>query len=148
MAAEDKAEKLQEWTDGFHALSKRLNAILEDRPVIDWEKKLEKYLQLTLKQGDRQSTVSTLRAYLAPWVDWIRLRGSRPTDQLLKQYLSKENAFVRTSYYKIGRAIVDFTNHYVQRFDKVELIKPRGPQKERATLAMPRKMVEALKNTS
>ena len=68
-----------------------------------------------------------------------------PTDQLIKAYLEKEDfRFVRTTYFKIGRAIVDFSNHYLQHWDRVTLIKPHGPQKERATTAMATPVVKAL----
>ena len=50
----------------------------------------------------------------------------------------------RLSYRKIGHAIVKFTNHYVEQWDRVDLIPPLGQKREKATLAMPPHMVKAL----
>ena len=49
----------------------------------------------------------------------------------------------RPSYWKIGKAIKRFCNYYLDG-TRVELIPPLGQMKEKETLAMPPKMVEAL----
>ena len=49
----------------------------------------------------------------------------------------------RLSYWKIGKAIVAFCNHYLEG-RRVKLIPPLGLAKEKATVAMPRQMVKAL----
>ena len=53
-----------------------------------------------------------------------------------------EREVARTSYYKIGCAIVDFCNYYLEHWEAVSLIKPVGHAKEKATLVMPRPMVD------
>ena len=74
---------------------------------------------------------------------WITERGARPTAQRIKDHLIKRK-LARTSYYKIGCAIVDFCNYYLEHWEAVSLIKPVGHAKERATLVMPRPMVDEL----
>ena len=76
---------------------------------------------------------------------WLTLNGSRPTNQLIREYLEKDDfKFGRTTYNKVGGAIVKFTNHFVEQFNEVDLIEPVGPKKERPTLAMATPVLEAL----
>ena len=97
------------------------------------------------RQGDRQATQDTLRDHLTPWVKWISERGGLPTDQLIRKYLERDDfKLAHTSYMKIGHTIVDFSNHYLDQRDRVALIKPHGPTKEKATMAMATPVYEAL----
>ena len=91
VAAEDKARKVLALTSQIHSVATGLRELDKERVVINWHERLGEYLQLTLRQGDRHSTHDTLKAYLAPWVEWLSIRGSLPTDQLIKAYLEKED---------------------------------------------------------
>ena len=79
--------------------------------MLNWGDRLEEYVEAAERQGDRPATLDNLRNYLAPWVEWIRVRGNLPTAQLLRQYLEKDDfEYARTTYNKVGSAIVKFSN--------------------------------------
>ena len=78
-----------------------------------------------------------------PWVKWLTKRGSKPSTQLIKEHLL-ERKLTRLSWVKIGWAIVNFCNWYLEGWERVEFINPVGQAKERDTLAMPREMVDEL----
>ena len=93
-----------------------MKAIQRKRPILNWRNKLEDYVAKTQRQGDRKATQDNLRTYLAPWVEWIGDRGSLPTDQLIRQYLEKDDfRFSHTTYNKVGGVIVKFSNHYLEQ---------------------------------
>ena len=58
--------------------------IKEEGPVVDWAARLKEYVALHVQQKDAPRTITTLRSYLTPWVDWLVKEGSRPTDQRIK----------------------------------------------------------------
>ena len=78
-------------------------------------------------------------------MEWLGRHGSRPTAQLIRDYLEKEDfRFVRTTYNQVGKAIVKFSNHYLEQRNWIALIEPVGPTKEKATVAMDTAVKEAL----
>ena len=88
--------------------------------------------------------MQALRSYLVPWVTWIGENGGQPTTQRILAYLEAKEDLTRSSFSKIGHAIVDFTNRYVEQWDRVNVVPPLGQRKKKPTLAMPRAMVKAL----
>ena len=86
-----------------------------------------------------------MEKFLIPWVEWLNKNGQRPTTQRILEYLeTREGLTTKGSYKKIGFVIVAFTNRYLPSGERVELIPPLGFAKEKATLAMPRYMLDAL----
>ena len=122
----------------------RMNALQTRAPEPDWDARLRQYLGKSAEQKDAATTQSTRKAYLAPWVKWLKEHGGRPTTQRLKNYLATRGDLMRTSYWKIGRAVRDFCNHWAESWERVELVPPHGQQREKETLAMPPEMVDAV----
>ena len=110
---------------------------------MNWRKKLEKYLKLPIKQGDKSVSRDTLRYWLSPWVTWLGKKARMPTSQRLKDYLV-ERDYARASYISIGHAIERFTNHHLEKPEWIELIPPMGPAKRRAPFMMPDAVKDAL----
>ena len=119
--------------------------LAKGEPQVDWEVRLAEYLQQLVEQGDRDATYRTVKTYLTPWVRWLKTHGGRPTNQRLKAYLVERGKYMRTSYWKVGRAIRDFSNHYAEQWNKVSLIRPHGQRREKATLALPEPAFAAVK---
>ena len=102
-------------------------------------------MALYKKQGTAAKTISTLASHLKPWVAWLVRKSGRPTDQRLLTYLDSNDKLQRRgSYYKVGCAIRDFCNRYLDTREHIHLIKPLGYETEKPTLAMLRRMVDAL----
>ena len=56
-----------------------MEIIRQGRPAADWERRLEEFLALKVKQGDRANPVANLRGYLSGWVSWLKKERVRPT---------------------------------------------------------------------
>ena len=124
--------------------AKTLDALREESPLPDWDARLGQYLQQIKNQKDREATYRSQKVYLAPWVRWLKENGGRATTQRLREYLTSRDGLMRTSYWKIGRAVRDFCNHWAESWERVELVPPHGQQREKETLAMPPEMVDAV----
>ena len=57
----------------------RMNALQTRAPEPDWDARLRQYLGKSAEQKDAATTQSTRKAYLAPWVKWLKEHGGRPT---------------------------------------------------------------------
>ena len=142
-AAEKKAKEVLALCEGLSVISDKFKRIFTEQPTIPWQVKLGEYMELVRIRGDKDSSRKTLRGQLNKWCRWIEERGSRPTDQLIKEHLIWRKVS-RLTYFKIGYAIVDFSNYHLQQWDHVGLIAPVGHVRERDTQVMPREMVDAL----
>ena len=100
-------------------------------------------MELLGQEDLKDTTRDSVYYYLLPWARWLDRRNCRPTDQLLKEHLI-ERKLAKLSYIKIGNWCVKFCNWYVPGHEKLELIAPVGLARERATLEMPRAMVDEL----
>ena len=106
--------------------AKTLDALREEAPTPDWDARLGEYLQQTKDQKDHEATYRSQKAYLAPWIRWLKENGGRATTQRIKEYLTSRNNLMRTSYWQIGRAVRDFCNHWAESWERVELVPPHG----------------------
>ena len=142
VAAEEKTEYALGHTEQLKAIYMRLEALRANKPPMNWQHLLNAYLRLPDAQGDRDTTTATLRSWLQPWVNWLGERRM-PTTQLLKQYLMRKK-YTRESYFRIGKAVVKFTNWHLNKEEPIELVPPMGPVKRRATFRMPDDVKAAL----
>ena len=118
---------------------------MEERAhVTDWDEKLRVYLQEIKQQKDAATTYKNEKAYLTPWVKWIKKNGGRASNQRLKAYL-KERNYMKTSYKRVGMAIQNFCNDTADyKWEMIKCPKVHGHEKEKPTLAMPAGMLDAL----
>ena len=143
-AAEEKTEKYEKAIGKMTEIGVAVREEEKKDAAIDWHANLDTWIALQKRENKAHNTIKSLESTLNPWVDWLKKNGSRPTDQRLLEYLETQLKLTkRGSYWKVGKAIKMFTNRFlVDR--KIELVPPVGYTKEKATLAMPRSMLDAL----
>ena len=56
---------------------KRIEKVEERAPVVNWDEKLRVYLEEIRQQKDAPTTYRNEKAYLTPWVEWIKKNGGR-----------------------------------------------------------------------
>lgn len=105
-----------------------MDLIRAKRPAVNWDARLEHYLWLIEQQKDRDATLRSKQNYLEPWVRWLNKNGGLATSQKIRMFLTatRKKQLARTTYEKYGKAIVNFTNHWAESFERVYLIKPVG----------------------
>ena len=144
-AAEEKTEKYEKFIREFKQESTDVLQEEEKKSaVIDWHANLDTWIALQKRENKAHNTIKSFESTLIPWVEWLIKNGSRPTDQLLLEYLETQLKLTkRGSYWKVGKTIKLFTNRFLVN-RKIELTPPVGFTKEKPTLAMPRPMLDAL----
>ena len=119
------------------------DTVLAEPPLINWNDRLKEYLKKFAREKKRTTTVATRRKWLQPWVRWLWKHGLRPTSQRIKQYLAEKDLKVG-SYYNMGTAITEFTNHWSETWNEVKLVRSLGQLPEKDTLTMPQEALESL----
>ena len=138
-----KFGRLTDIVTDIRELSERVDTVTAEAPLINWHKRLEEYLEESKYEQKKDNTWRTKKKILTPWVDWIWRNGNRPTSQKIKQYMTLKRKRVE-SYRGMGTAIVNFTNHWAETWNKVELVKALGQLPEKDTLTMSQEALESL----
>ena len=76
-------ERIAELLDGFEMVQdgfKRIKKMEERAHVTDWDEKLRVYLEEIKQQKDATTTYKNEKAYLTPWVKWIKKNGGRASN--------------------------------------------------------------------
>ena len=76
-------ERVAELHDGLEMVQdgfKRIKKMEERAHVTDWDEKLRVYLEEIKQQKDAATTYKNEKAYLTPWVKWIKKNGGRASN--------------------------------------------------------------------
>lgn len=90
-----------------------MNALLQSSVDIlkkeqDWHKNLDAYLG-EVKANWADKTATTYKSWLRPWVEHLS-SGVMPSSDVLKSYLEKRSFKAKTSFDRVAKQIVLFTN--------------------------------------
>ena len=71
MAAQNMTARMRKCMEYFQTGTELFNRCEEERPLVNWERKLEQYLELKAAGGVGAKTLTNLSHYLTPFKDWL-----------------------------------------------------------------------------